>query len=617
MSKNKVYLILSPLDNFFPKNFEGKIIYLGNKNYPKLKSKNEKAKINRITTTWGNKETLIKDNTYLSELEENFFLEIYKTYNKVFGTNHNEKYWSLILRPTIFIIITFLFERWKTIVKIKDGETINKADFFKKEYVNLVTHDLSELSKKICDCDLFNQLLYQEIINFNKIKIEQINYHEYTEKKENRKKIFIFKLFRKIKIKNFIYLFHYIFNYISNEINIMKLKKKKFIYFNNDFLSEKLQKKLLNFFSQSTFNFKIKNKKINNVKVDEKLRNNFIKNFNFDAKSNFENFLKASVFRLIPMSLLEFYPSIKKFNQKYKQNYKVKDLVMLNDEIFSNNYFNNEWLAHNYGNGAKLFFLQNGGGPSTAEFNSVSEILKKIPSTHLHFGKYDDIDKNYFGVGQYRFPKKNIKFNKNGKVLYTLFTPYGYGNIASSIVPISDEWNDYISSQISFLNILPEKIKSNLEIRIKKRHNIDDKYYDYFDINKQLRKSFPNIKFDDYSQPLESHFDKTRLIITTLNTTTILQTLSQNIPTIMMFDLNKYKLSKDALESFFKLHEAGIINYSPEKTKIKISEIFEDVSSWWFSEKVQKNVKDFCKKYSYYSEEGEDYFINKLSSVLK
>ena len=106
------------------------------------------------------------------------------------------------------------------------------------------------------------------------------------------------------------------------------------------------------------------------------------------------------------MSLLEFYPSIKKFNQKYKQNYKVKDLVMLNDEIFSNNYFNNEWLAHNYGNGAKLFFLQNGGGPSTAEFNSVSEILKKIPSTHLHFGKYDDIDKNYFGVGQYRFQKK-------------------------------------------------------------------------------------------------------------------------------------------------------------------------------------------------------------------
>ncbi len=157
----------------------------------------------------------------------------------------------------------------------------------------------------------------------------------------------------------------------------MKLKKKKFIYFNNDFLSEKLQKKLLNFFSQSTFNFKIKNKNINNVKVDEKLRNNFIKNFNFDAKSNFENFLKASVFRLIPMSLLEFYPSIRKFNQKYKQNYKVKDLVMLNDEIFSNNYFNNEWLAHNYGNGAKLFFLQNGGGPSTAEFNSVSEILKK------------------------------------------------------------------------------------------------------------------------------------------------------------------------------------------------------------------------------------------------
>ena len=90
--------------------------------------------------------------------------------------------------------------------------------------------------------------------------------------------------------------------------------------------------------------------------------------------------------------------------------------------------------------------------------------------------------------------KKNIKFNKNGKVLYTLFTPYGYGNIASSIVPISDEWNDYISSQISFLNILPEKIKSNLEIRIKKRHNIDDKYYDYFDINKKLRKKFSKYK---------------------------------------------------------------------------------------------------------------------------
>ena len=617
MSKNKTFLVLSPLDYLFPQNCDGKVIYLGNKNHSELKKINKNAEIIKIKTTWRNKETLIKDNFYLSNLEDNFFSEIRKSYNKVFNTDHSEKYWDLILRPTIFMIMTFLYERWQTMEQIKKSEIIDSTNFLKKKNMSLVTYDLNKLSNKICDCDYFNQIIYQDIINFNKVKIREINYYDYIEKKINIKKTSTLSYLKKIKIKNIVYIAKLILNLILNKINIYKLKKQKFIYFNSEFLSKELNQKFLKYFSQPSLNFKIRNKKIKNVKLDEKLRNDLLKNFNFDAKNDFENFLKKSVFNLIPISLLELYPKISKLNKKYKDNYKAKNLIMLNDEIFSNNYFNDEWLAYNYDNGANLFFLQNGGGPLTAEFNSANEILKKIPSSQLHFGKYDYKNKKVFGVGQYRFPKKNIKSDDEGKILYTLFTPYGYGSIASSLVPIGYEWNDYISSQISLLKILPERIKSKIEIRVKKRHNINDKFYDYYDFNRKLKESCPTIKFDDYSQPLESHYNKTRLIITTLNTTTILQTLSQNIPTIMMFDIDKYKLSKEAMESFSKLREVGIINCSPEKTKTKILEIFDNVSPWWFSEIVQKNISEFCKKYSYYPDKSEEYFFNKLSSIIK
>ena len=261
-------------------------------------------------------------------------------------------------------------------------------------------------------------------------------------------------------------------------------------------------------------------------------------------------------------------------------------------------------------NGSKLLVAQTGGGEISAEYSTIKSIMQNFKFKKLFFGIEDSIKNNTYGVGIYRFNKQKNFFNKHGKIIYAMYTPYGYGGITRTNQPIGSEWVNYMKTQEEFLNLLDPEIQKEIILRPKRR------YKDYFNFQDRLKRKFPNIPLEQHgSRTLKDVLVNARLLITTLDTTTILEGLAFNFPTILICNLEKLTIATE-FEPYYKiLREAKIIFYSPEAAKNHLQEIFHDVESWWKKKEVQEAREIFCKKFAYHPENQATYFVKKLSEI--
>ena len=129
MIKKKIFLVLTPIRITYPEKYEGTIIFLGNKDHEYLQSKNPKAVIQKVGTVWSDKKKLFLDNEYLSKLEKIIFKKIGSIIDKVNNTYSDEKYWSIFVRPTVFTLLTTLYERWLRIEYIIQNYEIENCKF--------------------------------------------------------------------------------------------------------------------------------------------------------------------------------------------------------------------------------------------------------------------------------------------------------------------------------------------------------------------------------------------------------------------------------------------------------------------------------------------------------
>ena len=157
-----------------------------------------------------------------------------------------------------------------------------------------------------------------------------------------------------------------------------------------------------------------------------------------------------------------------------------------------------------------------------------------------------------YGAGFFRFEKELNIFKKNGRILYALYTPYGYSGNVRSNAPISSEWINYMETQEKLIQNLDLKIQKEIILRPKKR------LVDYYNYKDRLLKKFPNIEIDDYSKSLKERMRSSRLLIATNDTTTILEGLAINFPSILIYDLNKFRISPKYQEYYKNLQDAEL-----------------------------------------------------------
>ena len=95
-----------------------------------------------------------------------------------------------------------------------------------------------------------------------------------------------------------------------------------------------------------------------------------------------------------------------------------------------------------------------------------------------------------------------------------------------------------------------------------------------------------NIKYKDI-------FKNCRLTISGWNSTTFLETMSSNIPTVILWDEKYFELRETAKNDFELLKKAKIFFDNPHEASKHINNIWDNIDLWWYDNKIVK-VKFIC-----------------------
>ena len=163
------------------------------------------------------------------------------------------------------------------------------------------------------------------------------------------------------------------------------------------------------------------------------------------------------------------------------------------------------------------------------------------------------------------------------------------------------------------INALDRGIKELVKIRI---HNEDFGWK----VKDRLARAGLKDQIDSYKNSKKSFLQRaaeSRICISTYNSTTILECLSMNIPTLIYLDGNFFELNKKAQPYFEKLEVMGILHHNFCDISKKISEVYKDPFEWWNQAEVQRAIKEFCDNYALVKENSLDEWSETLKGIIK
>ena len=114
---------------------------------------------------------------------------------------------------------------------------------------------------------------------------------------------------------------------------------------------------------------------------------------------------------------------------------------------------------------------------------------------------------------------------------------------------------------------------------------------------------------------LEKSYPECKILVSTSNSTTFLESIALNIPTVVFWNPNHWELRESAKPYHQLLKKTGILHDSPESAASHITNIWDDVSSWWNEKDVRSALNHFREKYCREIENIDRVISNKLKEI--
>ncbi|WP_141397420.1 LIC12162 family protein [Polaromonas sp. AER18D-145] len=162
----------------------------------------------------------------------------------------------------------------------------------------------------------------------------------------------------------------------------------------------------------------------------------------------------------------------------------------------------------------------------------------------------------------------------------------------------TSEFSDYFSEQQAFVRKLDDQPKKNLTIRL---HGLSRQLY--WSEEERWLEQDPELKIERGDLPMQALISCSRLIVHSYDSTGILETLSQDIPTLAFWQNGFDHLRESAKPYYQLLVDAGIVHLTPESIAAKVNEVWDSIPEWWTQANVQGARKRFCDQYAKSSKE--------------
>ena len=177
-------------------------------------------------------------------------------------------------------------------------------------------------------------------------------------------------------------------------------------------------------------------------------------------------------------------------------------------------------------------------------------------------------------------------------------------------VPAGPQYLRYLEDQVRFHRALTPATRARVAIRLYG----PDAGPDGWEQAERMCDALPDARFTPAGMPIEALLRQSRLVISTYNATTFLETFTQDIPTVMFWNPEHWELRASALPYFDALARAGVFHTSPEDAARHLDAIWDDVEGWWRSADVRAAVSAFCAQYSFLPDDLVERVARELSS---
>jgi len=509
------------------------------------------------------------------ELEVKIFHRLCIELNKLHQTEHGERFWRIILGHWLRHFLDVIVNRVKTI------------EFFLENYeFNSVT-TYTNLNSPPCPLDIneaiwyfndskWNNILYTKILLFLGITNDKIEFIEDSLDDTN-----VLRLLSKPRLKK--RLLKYCWEKIGQTFNLLSRDDDAFII--NSYLP-KLEQIKLELALKQIPQFRVSYKPALSRNYDHSLRQRLSKNITNINDDKLLTIITSLIFEYIPICYIEGFSELNEISEKLSWP-KTPKFIFTSANFYDDEVFK-FWAAKKTESGVPYYVGQHGNyGVTKYELNpSIEEMTS---DKFLTWGWSDNL-KTHTPTFIFKTIGKKIKsYNPRGNlVLIELFH-----SLPIWTWDASAEHTLYFRNQLRFISNLELRIKNDLIVRL----HIASSALNWSEIER-FKDFDPSIKLDIGYNPIQELIAKSRLVVHSYDSTGILETMSQNIPTLAFWQ-NGFDHLRDSAKPFYQLLvNAGIVHLTPESIASKVNEIWDDVDGWWADSKVQNARREFCNRYA-------------------
>lgn len=558
---------------------EGEILFAGDwvKGSLNFERNLENRKYKIFQSIWEDEKKLKNFRTSLLELRARLINKLASDLNLIHKTNFSLRFWKILIDPWLLYYLEGMYTRWETINKIIKTEKNLNFIYFNNLDCFDAPFDVKEYGFYIRSSDVYNQLIFQRIIDFfvknkqnenfylthsNEKIIEELNFLQENKETNYVNKIYNF-FFKKFYRKNKFFLD---LNSIGFNFLFLNLKLKQIPFKDTDFFTNKNYNKLF------------ENRSVSNLEIRKKII------FNATKENSFENFLSDNISNDIPKSLIEDFFTILKFVESipYKPKTIVSDSSHYHDTIFK------FWVANCVKNESKLLTSIHGGSLGTISTNHYYEedISNAVIRWHKPTMKHC--------VQLPALPLINhatrIKQEKR-KYLLTIGFEVPHYPFHIFISPISGQSLYQIEHLSSFYENLNIKIKNNFIFKPYVNKSSGENFWNF---EKRLENIFKK-KTISNTKKYRNLFNKSKIVICTYPKTAFCEAMISG-PTILLYKSNYWKNSEDFKLLNEKLKKAKILFEDPVLAAKHINQVWEDIDGWWESSDAKIARESFLKE---------------------
>jgi putative transferase (TIGR04331 family) len=531
------------------------------------------------------------DNHEAREIEKNLLSKLREVLNEYHGVQYGDRFWRIVLGHWLRRYVDVMINRIKTLELCLKLYEISGTTAYSSIHYTLVTRDSYSAIWAFND-NRWNNALNIRILDLMGTRSFPIDIVE-----DNTSQCFRFNTLEAATT-----LKRKILKWTHQKISLLAsfLVRDNDAFIMSSYLPMKDEIRLqlaLKQFPQLWTSPKLEVMEKFDITIREKLARQFVS----QSENNLEKILSLMIIELLPICYLEGFVSLSILAKQQSWPKYPKFIFTSNnfdtDEVFK------LWVATKIETGSKYFTGQHGNNYGTSRYMHPS-IEETTADKFLTWGWTDGLPQHTPAFLFKTLGRKAESYDPQGGLILVELCLDHRHTTWDGIA----EFSNYFLDQQKFIKKLDVLPRQQLIVRLHGAH----KFFDWFEKDRWAEFD-PSLRIDFGESLINSLIVNSRLIVHSYDSTGILETLSQNIPSIAFWQ-NGFDHLRDSAKPYYQsLVDAGIIHLSAESAAKKVNEIWDNVDFWWASEDVVKARKSFCDRYA----KNTNSPINQLIHILE